>query len=532
MCLTTKQLQIILLNVFVIGGLAFPFLPENEEEECVFDNCLDEFNDNIQNSEPFLVCLYVDVAKFCYDQETQDCDIPFISSKLFFDELNKHSEKNNCSTTETTPTPTTETPTGPTNETTTNETTTTEPPTPMDCQPQLLSLPGNSNQVVVEDLSMAVTNPKDSLNNPLCGRHEYPTLRHCSLFTHSHLRPFHADDIRTCMLPGTWYLLNHRDVTIQVTGVNDDIQSSYTRIDKIEVTLKSSCTSGTTINYVATATDGLSTSYTSDNPANVILLKPIDFHCDKNKTVATILVPWLNLTIIIRHQGDLLSIVLRMPTDLSDNADGLCVTDCPAYTQNNISDFFSESCFHDFNSALFGCSINAGLFQITPEIAPNFPDIRDSFVEKCQFDVLQSVSYSPLSLIKAIANDYKLLEDVAPYITPQPFDTDDVPTMEPSPNNTIIDFEQSTQTSQTTSSLRATASEEITTSSVRATVSKETTEVTTSKVPSVSTRVPISTNIPILNNGTDNPSSSNPQVHRLSYFMCIISLSIFLLFRM
>ena len=137
-----------------------------------------------------------------------------------------------CIRDRTTPTPTTETPTSPTNETTTNETITTEPPTPMDCQPQLLSLPGNSNQVVVEDLSMAVTDPKDSLNNPLCGRHEYPTLRHCSLFAHSHLRPFHADDIRTCMLPGTWYLLNHRDVTIQVTGVSDDIQSSYTRIDK------------------------------------------------------------------------------------------------------------------------------------------------------------------------------------------------------------------------------------------------------------------------------------------------------------
>ena len=306
------------------------------------------------------------------------------------------------------------------------------------------------------------------------------------------------------------------------------------------MTLKSHCTAGTTINYVATATDGLSTSYTSDNPTNVILLKPIDFHYDKNKTVATILVPWLNLTIIIRHQGDLLSIVLRMPTDLSDSADGLCVTDCPVHTQNNINDFFSESCGFDLNSALYGCNFNAGLFKITPDLAPNVPNIRERFVQKCRFDVLQSVSYSPLSLIKAIANDYKLLEDVAPYITPQPFDTDDVPTMEPSPNSTIIDFGQSTQTSQTISSLRATASEEITTSSVRATVSKVTTEVTTSRVPSVttsrvptvSTRVPTSTNIPIQNNRNDNPSSSNPQVHRLSYFICFISLSIFLLFRM
>ena len=198
-------------------------------EECVFDYCLDDFENNIQTTEiPSLLCLYVEIAENCYDQETEDCVVPLVSSKLFFNKLNMYSEKNNCSTTETTPTPTTATPSGPT-----NENITTEPPTPMDCQPQLLKLPDNSNQVVVEDLKMAVTDPKDSLNNPLCKRHEYPTLRHCSLFTNSHLRPFHADDIRTCMLPGTWYLLNHRDVTIQITGVSDGIQSSYTRIDKV-----------------------------------------------------------------------------------------------------------------------------------------------------------------------------------------------------------------------------------------------------------------------------------------------------------
>ena len=191
-------------------------------EECSFDNCLDEFNKNIETTEiPLLLCLYVQMARDCYYEETEDCDVPLIASKLFLIKLDMHSEANNCSTTDPT--------TGPTNKTNTTE----PPPINLDCQPQLLLLPGNSNQVVVEDLSMAVTDPKDSLNNPLCGIHEYPTLRHCSLFTNSHLRPFHVDDIRTCMLPGTWYLLNHRDVTIQVTGVSDDIQSSYTRIDKV-----------------------------------------------------------------------------------------------------------------------------------------------------------------------------------------------------------------------------------------------------------------------------------------------------------
>ena len=103
------------------------------------------------------------------------------------------------------------------------------------CDPKLSILPNNSDSVVIQDLALPIMHPTDSLSNVLCRQHYYPTLRYCSLFSYSHLHSFGADDIQTCSLPGTWYLLKHNDVTIEVTGVSDSIESSLTKLEKVRL---------------------------------------------------------------------------------------------------------------------------------------------------------------------------------------------------------------------------------------------------------------------------------------------------------
>lgn len=86
---------------------------------------------------------------------------------------------------------------------------------------------------VMHDLNNATVHPSLSLINALCKQHSYHALRHCSLFTFSHLRPFEKDYIETCSLPGSWYLLHHPDVTIEITGGIKNTQSLYTNIDVV-----------------------------------------------------------------------------------------------------------------------------------------------------------------------------------------------------------------------------------------------------------------------------------------------------------
>lgn len=116
--------------------------------------------------------------------------------------------------------------------------TVTGPPSTVECTPQLLRMPENSDTIDVKKLSSPVTEPKNSLSNTLCTQHYYPVLRHCSFFSFSHLRPFGIDDIETCALPGKWYLLAHPDVIIEVTGAADSSLSPFTKLEKVQIILK------------------------------------------------------------------------------------------------------------------------------------------------------------------------------------------------------------------------------------------------------------------------------------------------------
>ena len=85
----------------------------------------------------------------------------------------------------------------------------------------------------VGDMNGATLHPVLSLTNPLCKKHSYHALRHCSLFTLSHLRSFGKENIQTCILPGSWYLLHHPDITIEIYGGIKNSKSLYTNIDVV-----------------------------------------------------------------------------------------------------------------------------------------------------------------------------------------------------------------------------------------------------------------------------------------------------------
>lgn len=44
------------------------------------------------------------------------------------------------------------------------------------------------------------------------------TMRQCSMFTYSHLRPFegYRSGLETCTVPGQWYLINHPELSVIV----------------------------------------------------------------------------------------------------------------------------------------------------------------------------------------------------------------------------------------------------------------------------------------------------------------------------
>lgn len=186
---------------------------------------------------------------------------------------------------------------------------------------------------------------------------------------------------------------------------------------QINITLHSpQCTSRAVFNYVATADKDLPTALHSSDYRIMPLYQPLEFHINPTKTMASILAPWLNLTVIIRRHHNYLSIVMQMPADLLDSSEGLCHTGCANHTQNNINKLKQSSCNSDVSLSLRGC-ITAGLLNVIPSES----QLSLLLTHICQFDVLKNLTYSVLSILKAVANDYILLRDFGKHIIPEPF---------------------------------------------------------------------------------------------------------------
>lgn len=187
---------------------------------------------------------------------------------------------------------------------------------------------------------------------------------------------------------------------------------------QISVTLNSKvCTYGATFNYYAAANETLSNIIHSTDQNIKALYQPLEFQIDAARTTVSILAPWLNLTIIIRKQNDYLSIVLRMPADLVDQSDGICQSGCPSHTRYNFARHIARKCSVDRADALFACSARAGLLNFFNHIDAN---VSLQLTYSCQFDVLNSNSYIPISLYKGIAKDFLALLNIGVHVLPEP----------------------------------------------------------------------------------------------------------------
>lgn len=165
-------------------------------------------------------CLYIVQGLNCLSDETPNCiGVDRLDLNGARRELNNDHNTFNCSDF-TNPTPTI-------SSSPMQTTIITPTSTPLTCSNKL------PNKIVSsQPAPNAHYKPALSLVNVLCDPHHHNALRQCSMFTDSHVRHFDGS-FQTCTLPGSWYLLHHPDVTIEVTGGTKNASSVYTNIDKV-----------------------------------------------------------------------------------------------------------------------------------------------------------------------------------------------------------------------------------------------------------------------------------------------------------
>ena len=173
-----------------------------------------------------LMCNFIILAKQCLEMLV-NCDSIDIGLIGFEEQLDLDSGHYNC-TTVTQPPSTTTQPI-----TTTSSTQTSTPSTP---PPSACSLSSN-RPTSLNAMDIATVIPDDPPTMHIivasCPNRVPRALRQCSLYTHSHLRQWGSSEIHTCSLPGSWYMIKHRDVTVEVTGTAENAQSSFTRLTKV-----------------------------------------------------------------------------------------------------------------------------------------------------------------------------------------------------------------------------------------------------------------------------------------------------------
>lgn len=193
---------------FLILSLSLSFSPI---DSCDWESCKRSYEQNTNvtrniTNEQF--CSYIAEAESCIEP----CSGGNINLQIFKVDLQNTKASRDCP--QPTPMP---------SSTSSSSSTETVNPTPNPCH-----LPASSG---------VVSEPKEAEYKPgvhgICKSKQYHALRQCSLFTYSHLERFNGS-MGSCILPGSWYLLKHPDVSIEVNG---QIQSKpfglYTGLNKV-----------------------------------------------------------------------------------------------------------------------------------------------------------------------------------------------------------------------------------------------------------------------------------------------------------
>ena len=147
-----------------------------------------------------------------------------------------------------------------------------------------------------------------------------------------------------------------------------------------------------------------------------------------NQTVASLLAPWLNMSIIIHRVNGYLSVTLQVPEPLSRRNDvsGLCSTGCPAVTIQENTSLPNYKCPPDKLAAGLICLSLESVVQLYDSLQEQDRSIRYS--EPCRYDLVLTHNLSLVSLYEALAKDALQLPDVTTLTIPTTDPTQTTPT--------------------------------------------------------------------------------------------------------
>ena len=117
-------------------------------------------------------------------------------------------------------------------ELTTEPVTTMPPPLPPPPPPSCPKVPSYVPNVPA--LASSTVTPTMAVNRD-CVEYNPQALQHCSLFGLSTLRSYRSyrSGLEVCNIPGSWYLLRHRTMTIEVEGMVTGRNSDHTKLSKV-----------------------------------------------------------------------------------------------------------------------------------------------------------------------------------------------------------------------------------------------------------------------------------------------------------
>lgn len=188
-----------------------------------------------------------------------------------------------------------------------------------------------------------------------------------------------------------------------------------------------------TVTYTATADDLPESIPGLDDTSKLSLLKLTV----ENNSVATILAPWINATIVIHRTGGYLSATLQVPESLSHGnaVTGLCTEGCP--TGFDVADATIDlpdyKCTKNRVSSAHMClslDVMAPLSQFTPMASRTYSHL-------CTYDLLLTHDLGLLSLYQALGEAALQLPDVTERVTTLPTSPDTMPPTDP-PEATIV----------------------------------------------------------------------------------------------
>uniref|UniRef100_T2M8F9 Repulsive guidance molecule A n=1 Tax=Hydra vulgaris TaxID=6087 RepID=T2M8F9_HYDVU len=205
-------------------------------------------------------------------------------------------------------------------------------------------------------------------------------FKHCGMFGDPHIKTF-SDQRQTCVVEGTWSLLDNDFIAVQVTNemVQETKSQSATATTKISIVIKEpsdKCVDQKI--YEATSQflpsifkDG--TYFTGPDACRTALIKP-------NDNEIRIILCHINTTLFIKRIGNYLTFNIKTPNEFVNQSTGLCIVGCPASEMVDYNTFFAIKDNTVVSPTLKDKAINIC----------NLANLTDFYYDSCVFDILST----------------------------------------------------------------------------------------------------------------------------------------------